>query len=45
MIRGLLALAIALGIGVGQSAAQHDHVDGESVKIIGMNDIVEKLDG
>jgi quercetin dioxygenase-like cupin family protein len=45
MIRGLLALAIALGIGVCQSAAQHDHGDGESVKVVGMNDIVEKLDG
>jgi quercetin dioxygenase-like cupin family protein len=45
MCRSFLALVIGLGIGIGQSNAQHDHVDGESVKIIGMHEIVEKFDG
>jgi quercetin dioxygenase-like cupin family protein len=45
MIRGLFVLAIILGLATGKATAAHGHEDGELVKIIAAQDIIEKLDG
>lgn len=45
MIRTLLALTAGIGVGVSGMYAAHKHEDGESVKVISVTDIKEKLDG
>jgi quercetin dioxygenase-like cupin family protein len=45
MIRNVLVLVIGIGLGVGGLAATQHQEDGESVRIIGVHDMVEKLDG
>lgn len=45
MNRTFLILAIGIGLGVaGMAIAQH-HEDGESVKVVAVRDILEKIDG
>jgi quercetin dioxygenase-like cupin family protein len=44
MLRILLALGVGIGLGAGVMNAAHEH-DGESVKIVAVTDILEKLDG
>ena len=45
MPRNLLVLAIGIAVGVGGAAAAYQHEDGESVRVIGSHDMIEKLDG
>jgi len=45
MIRNLLALTIGIAAGVGGMAVANQHEDGESVKLVAVRDIKEKLDG
>jgi quercetin dioxygenase-like cupin family protein len=45
MIRNVIALAVGIGLGVGGLAAAQHEDGGQSVKVIGVHDMVEKLDG
>ena len=45
MIRNALALVVGIAVGVGGFAAAQHQEDGESVKVIGVHDMIEKLDG
>ena len=46
MVRTLLLLAAGIGVGAGvMEASQHQHADGEKVKVLSASNLKEKLDG
>ncbi len=45
MSRLTALLAVGLFVGIGLAIAEHPHVVGESVRVISVHDIQEKLDG